>query len=101
MPLDRDLPSFNLCHVLCTAQAQPYVVRDQYTRATLHERPRDALFEKVLGGMTIDGAEAVIEQNGGGMTVGRTSERHALLLSTRKRDALLADLGPVAILEDR
>ena len=76
------------------------VVGDQQAGPALHERAPDAVMEDPLGGVRVDGAEAIVEEDVLRVGVESTGQRDTLLLASRQRDALLTDKGLVSLVED-
>lgn len=85
----------------CAGRGELDVVRDEDDGTALEERSLEALLVDVRGSVRVDGGKDVVEEEDASAGVDRTSERDACLLTAGKVDALLADLGTVAVLEDR
>lgn len=73
-------------------------VGDEDDRAPF-EKPVETMLYEVSGGVRVDRAEDVVEENNVAVRVHRTSEGDPLLLSSRHRQALLADSSLVAVRE--
>ena len=58
---------------------------------------RDECGEDLLLSASVDGAQRVVEQQEGGLTVQGASEGDALLLTTGQRDTALSHLGTQAV----
>jgi hypothetical protein len=76
-------------------------VRDEEDGAPAEERPAEAALDDVLRRVHVEGREDVVEQHDLRARVHRARERDPRLLPAREGEALLADLGAVARVEER
>ncbi len=75
-------------------------MRNQDASAVHHEGSHDAVVEDPLGGVRVDGAQAVVENQVLRVRVDGTGKRDALLLPAREGDAFLADQRFVAVVQN-
>jgi hypothetical protein len=80
-------------------QAKRDVMRAEHERPVGEERPLQA-GKHGLGGVRVDGAEAVVDEEVPGSTVDGAGERHPGLLTAAQRQAAFSDLGQVAVRKD-